>query len=104
MLFSSLIDSRPFILQTDTSEHGVGAFLSQLDDQRDDHPTTAYFSCKLLPREELYSTIEKECLAIKLAVQHFRVYLLGRLFVIQTDHRSLDWLDRLKENNSRLSQ
>ena len=43
--------SRPFILQTDTSERGVRAVLSQLDDQRDDqrddHPTTAYFSCKL---------------------------------------------------------
>ena len=57
-----------------------------------------------VPREELYSTIEKECLAIKLAIQHFRVYLLGRPFVIQTDHRSLEWLDRLEENNFRLSQ
>ena len=95
--------SNPFILQTDASDRGVGAVLSQLDDQGDDHPI-AYFSRKLLPREERYSTIEKECLAIKLAVQHFRVYLLGRPFVIQTDHRSLEWLDRLKENNSRLSR
>ena len=64
----------------------------------------AYFSRKLLPREEKYSTIEKECLAIKLAVQAFRVYLIGCPFVIQTDHRSLEWLDRMKENNARLTR
>ena len=34
--------------------------LSQLDDNGDDHPV-AYFSRKLLPREEKYSTVEKEC-------------------------------------------
>ena len=45
---------------------------------------------------------EKECLAIKLAISAFRVYLLGRKFMIQTDHRSLEWLDRLKESNPRL--
>ena len=94
--------TRPFVLQTDASERGVGAVLSQLDDNGDDHPV-AYFSRKLLPREK-YSTVEKERLAIKLAVQAFNVYLLGRPFTIQTDHRSLQWLDRLKDNNSRLTR
>ena len=61
-----------------------------------------YYSKKLLPREQHYSTIEKECLAIKLAIEAFRVYLLGRRFVIQTDHRSLEWLEKLKESNARL--
>ena len=51
-----------------------------------------YFSKKLLPREEKYATVE-ECLAIKLAIQHFRVYLLGRNFTVQRDHRCLEWLD-----------
>ena len=77
--------SQPFLLQTDASERGVGAVLSQCDATGQDYPV-AYFSRKLLPREERYSTIEKECLAIKLGVQAFRVYLLGRWFQIQTDH------------------
>lgn len=63
-----------------------------------------YFSRKFLPREQRYSTVEKECLAIKLGAQAFRVYLLGRPFTIQTDHRALIWLDRLKENNARLTR
>ena len=78
----------------------MGAVLSQVSEDGE-HPV-AFFSKKLLPREERYSTVEKECLAIKLATAAFKVYLLGRPFTIQTDHRSLEWLDRLKENNPRL--
>ena len=93
---------KPFILQTDASNRGVGAVLSQPDADGSDRPV-AYFSRKLLPREERYSTIEKECLAIKLGVQAFQVYLIGRTFTIQTDHRSLAWLDRMKDANARLT-
>ena len=94
---------RDFVLQTDASDVGVGAVYSQVDDTGADHPV-AYFSRKLLPRDQKYSTIEKECLAIKLATQAFRVYLLGKPFVVQTHHRALEWLDRLEENNAKLSR
>ena len=95
--------SKQFILQTDASNRGVGAVLSQLDSKGCDRPV-AYFSRKLLPREQRYSTVEQECLAIKLGVEAFKVYLIGRHFIVQTDHRSLKWLNRLKENNSRLTR
>jgi len=49
--------TRSFILQTDASERGVGAVLSQCDDNGQEHPV-AYFSRKLVPREEHYSTIK----------------------------------------------
>ena len=94
--------SCPFILQTDASEVGVGAVLSQTDAEGCDHPV-AYFSRKLLPREQKYATIEKECLAIKLGgVEAFQVYLLGNEFTIQTDHRALQWLTKIKDSNNRL--
>ena len=63
----SLEFEKIFILQTDASDRGVGAVLSQRSDDGNDHPV-AYYSRKLLPCEVRYSTIEKECLAIKLAV------------------------------------
>ena len=94
---------KPFILQTDASDRGMGAVLSQPDADGRDRPV-AYFSRKLLPREERYATIEKECLAIKLGVLAFHVYLIGRPFTIQTDHRSLEWLDRMKDANARLTR
>jgi len=61
-------------LQTDASEVGVGAVLSQSDDEGLDHPL-AYFSRKLLPKEQKFLTIEKECLAIKLGIEAFCIYL-----------------------------
>jgi len=63
----------------------VGAVLSQLDEEGKECPL-AYYSQKLLPQEQRYSTVEKECLAIKLAVEHFKLYLLGKPFTIHTDH------------------
>ena len=52
-----------------------GAVLSQVGNDGQDQPV-AYYSRKLLPREERYSTIEKECLAIKLSIQAFHPYLM----------------------------
>ena len=75
---------KQFILQTDVSNRGIGAVLSQCDEEGQEHPV-AYYSRKLLPREERYSTVEKECLAIKEAIHHFRTYLLGRQFKVETD-------------------
>ena len=81
----------------------MGAVLSQLDEEGNDYPL-AYFSKKLLPQEQRYSTVEKECLAIKLSIEHFKVYPLGRPFIIHSDNRSLVWLNKLKDKNSRLAR
>ena len=101
MLKSTLVLSSPefdktFILQTDASTYGIGAVLSQTDEEGLDYPVT-YFSCKLLNREQKYSTVEKECIAIKRAVKVFEMYLLGPPFIIQTDHRTLQWLSNVKD-------
>ena len=49
MLLASSDFEKPFVLQTDTSEHRIGAVLSQRDAVGCDHPI-AYFSRKPLPR------------------------------------------------------
>ena len=43
-------------------------------------------------------------MAIKLSIEAFKVYLLGKPFQIQTDHRALVWLDQVKEKNARLTR
>ena len=73
--------------------------LSQRNEAGDDNPI-AYSCMKLQPHEEHYSDIENECLAIKLAIQAFQMYLIGRHFTIEIDHRSLVWMDKLKDSNS----
>ena len=95
--------SRPFILQTDASDVGIGSVLSQMDEKGEEHPI-AYASRKLLPRETRYAAVEKECLAIVEGVRTFRVYLEGRPFQIQTDHRSLQYLNRMRDHNGCLAR
>ena len=48
-----------------------------------------------------YSTIEKECLAIVWAVHEFRHYLIGAHFLLETDHKPLEWLASTKASKSR---
>ncbi|CAJ0918105.1 unnamed protein product [Ranitomeya imitator] len=93
--------SRPFLVQTDASEFGLGAVLSQVDSEDQEHPVL-YLSRKLLPREAAYSTIEKECLAIVWALQRLQPYLYGRPFTVVTDHDPLRWLNAMCGTNGRL--
>ena len=54
--------SKPFVLQTDSSDRGIGAVL--LQEHQGKKLPVMFISKKLLHRERQYSTIEKECLAI----------------------------------------
>lgn len=78
---------KPFIIETDASAKGIGAVL-----QQGGHPI-AYVSKALGVKNQGLSTYEKECLAILMAVDHWRQYLLSVEFVIKTDQRSLMHLD-----------
>lgn len=91
---------KPYTLQTDASDRGLGAVLSQASDNWEKLPV-AYASRKLLPQELNYSTIEEECLAVVWALKFFHVYLYGQPFLIQTDHQPLAWLQRMKNANAR---
>jgi len=92
--------SKPFILQTDASNVGIGAILLQ-EEGEVKHPV-AIASKKLLPREQNYSTIEREALAIVWGVQKFQNYLMGVNFFLETDHHPLQYLYQAKFQNSRI--
>ena len=91
-----------FVLQTDASEVGLGAVLSQIHDGRE-YPVT-FVSRKLLPHEKNYATIEKECLAAKWAMGKLRYYLLGCEFALVTDHAPLKWMAHSKDTNARITR
>ena len=82
---------RPFLLQSDASDVGLGAILAQHDGKGPER-VIAYASYTLSPREQNYSTIEKDALAVVFAVKHFRFYLLGKKYSVITDNSALRWL------------
>jgi len=95
--------TKMFIIQTDATQHSVAAILSQCDDAGHEH-VICYASRKLLPREQRYSSMERECCGIIFAVLKWEQWLYGRKILVQTDHKPLQWLDSIANHNSRLAR
>ena len=91
-----------FVLDTDASNVGLGAVLSQVQDGKE--RVVAYFSKSLSPAERRYCVTRRELLAIISSVKHFHHYLYGRHFLIRTDHGSLQWLLRFKRPEGQLAR
>ncbi|GFS61217.1 retrovirus-related Pol polyprotein from transposon 297 [Trichonephila clavipes] len=92
---------REFIVQTDASNAGMGAVLTQLTEQGEEHPIL-YLSKKFSEVEKRYCTTEKECASIVFAIKRLHYYLDGNSFLVMTDHNLLVWLNRNVSSNPRL--
>ena len=93
--------SAEFILDTDASNHGIGAVLSQLKDGVE-HPV-AFASRTLTKAERNYCVTQKELLAVVEFVKQFRHYLQGPKFRIRTDHAPLRSVRKVKEPEGQCS-
>lgn len=91
-----------FILDTDASDYAIGAELSQ---EQDGVERVIAFGSYGLSSEQLnYCTTRKELLAIVRFTRQFRHHLLGRPFLVRTDHSSLTWLLRFKHPQGQLAR
>ena len=92
-----------FVLDTDASDLAVGAELSQVQENGEERPV-AYGSLGLDKSQRRYCTTRKELLAVVLFTRMFRHYLLGRQFLVRTDHNSLTWLLNFKSPQGQLAR
>ena len=108
---------RPFIFETDGSRVAVEAVLKQrFEDTGLEHPV-GFFSRTITGSERNYAAYEVELYAVVRGVEHFRIFLLGREFLLQTDHGALRnllrrdlppttrverWIIRLSEYNFKI--
>ena len=75
--------SKKSILLVDASPVGLGAVLTQ------GAKLISYASKALSSVERCYSQIKREALTIAWGCHHFRMYLLGSHFKVETDHKLL---------------
>lgn len=79
----------PIKIYTDASLEGIGAILKQTQPDGKDKPV-AYFSKKLNDVQKRKKAVYLECLAIKEAVKYWQHWLIGKPFIIYSDHKPLE--------------
>ena len=94
--------SKSFTVDTDTSAVGLGAVISQVQDDGAEH-VVAYARRVLTKAERQYSVTRWE-LAVIVFLDHFRQYLLGKPFLLRSDHGSLQWLQNFKNPEGQLAR
>ncbi|KAI2647957.1 Transposon Tf2-9 polyprotein [Labeo rohita] len=95
--------NKPFVVEVDAADTGVGAVLSQWSGEPLALHPCAYYSKKLTPAEQNYGIGDHELLAIKLALKEWRHWLGGAKhpFQVITDHKNLQYLQNAKRLNAR---
>lgn len=91
-----------FILDTDASDKGIGSELSQI--QEGVERAISFGSNILLKEQRNWCTTRKELLSVVKFCRYFRHYLLGRKFLLRTDHGCLVWLMRFKNPEGQLAR
>jgi hypothetical protein len=91
---------KPFTIFIDASDLAIGAVLTQCDEEGIYRPV-CYMSRKLSISQRNYSVVEKELLALVLAIRSFSSYLSSET-VVFTDHEPLLYMHKLTPRNSKL--
>jgi len=85
-------DTDPFLLDSDACDVSIGAVISKVQNGVERVVVVAYASSSLSKPKRNYCLTRKELLTIVCYTRAFRQYLLGRQFVIRTDHSAQQWL------------
>lgn len=93
---------KEFFVQTDSSDYGIGAVLTQQYEEGE--KVISYLSRSLSRQERRYSTTERELLALMWSIERLKPYLEGTRFTAITDHYSLKWLHSLENPSGRLAR
>ena len=70
----------------DASDIGIAGVLHK--EQNGKEKVIAYASRALNKAEKNYCITEKELLAVRFFIEYFRQYLLGRRFLVRSDHQA----------------
>lgn len=95
--------SKQFVLTVDASKQGIGAVLSQINDEGHDLPIS-FASSGFSRADSNKPPIYQELLAIYFGIKHFRPYLFGTHFLVRSDHKPLSFLFSMKDPTSKFAR
>ena len=75
--------TKPFHLYTNASDYQLGSTIIQ------EGKPIAFYSRKLTPTQQRYSTIDKELLSLVELLLEFKYFLAGTNITVHTDHKNL---------------
>ena len=84
--------SLPWMIRCDASEHAVGSVLYQ-ETTDGIHQPIAFSSKRFSAPAKNWDTYKREAYAIYHAVSSFSYYLRGKDFIVESDHRNLQWIE-----------
>jgi hypothetical protein len=85
-------DAKPFFVETDASDFGIGGILSQINSVNVLQPI-AFYSRQLNPAERNYTIYDKELIAVYACFQEWRHFLQGgqHPVTVFSDHKNLEF-------------
>jgi len=88
-------DSKPYFVETDASDFGIGGVLTQLNQNNQLQPL-AFYSRQLNPAERNYTIYDKELLAVYACFSEWRQFLQGGYHpvTVYSDHKNLEFFMR----------
>lgn len=93
---------KPFVIECSSSDIAVSAEIYQkLETGKE---VIAYMSAKLSDAQQKFHPIERNCLAVIVALEKFRIYFYGQPVTVFSDDSSISWLQNCKDPTGRMAR
>ena len=93
-----------YIVKVDSSKCGAGCILEQIDPETNDRFVVEYASCKYNDTQRNYPSIELEVCGLIFAVKHWKHYLIGKPFIVETDSKAVQWIKGKRDTLGKLGR
>ncbi len=93
-----------FIVKVDSSKFGVGCILEQEDPVSRQRFVIEYGSVKYNKAQQNYPAIELEVCGLIFAIKHWRCYLIGKPFIVETDSKAVQWIQGKRDMLGKLGR
>ena len=92
---------RPFEIYVDASANAAAGYIIQRQEDGSENPIS-FFSTKFTATQRNWSTIEREAMAVLIALRKYKEWIFGTKVIIYSDHNPLTYLTASAPKSSKL--